>query len=446
VAYTWDDSGNLLSDGVHTFSYDAADRLVGVSGPGLTAGYTYNGDGLRVASTVNGVPTTYTWDVSGDVVAGGLPQVLMEGSYAYGYGYLLLGRIDLGTGQLLVPMPDGLGSVRLLVDYDTRQVVDTYRYAPFGGLLAGGVSDNRFRFTGQWQEEATGLYYLRARWYDPATGRFLTRDPVPGLPSVPASLHPYVYALNNPVLYTDPGGEIVPLLLLGAAIGGGLAAFNYFQAQPCATLSSALQDPGFLRAVLIGAGVGAVGGLVGFGIGAFGAGAFGGGLMGAVITGAVAGGAAGGVTEALTQVATYGRVRNPQLVGAAMLSGVVSGGVLGGVGYGIGRLARPAVATGAAREAQSLIDDIVQTELKNVRLSQYPQYNPNIPSDIYGLARRSAFTQVGPQAIQEGRGETLITIVHEEMHHRLWTRGVPTHLHHPYVENVAQRFARLKGW
>ncbi|MCR4407858.1 MAG: RHS repeat-associated core domain-containing protein [Anaerolineae bacterium] len=101
---------------------------------------------------------------------------------------------------------DGLGSVRLVVDGDTRQIVDTYRYAPFGSLLAGGTSDNSFKFTGQQQDASTGLYYLRARWYDPATGRFLTRDPVPGLAALPQTQHPYVYVGKNPVNLIDPAG------------------------------------------------------------------------------------------------------------------------------------------------------------------------------------------------------------------------------------------------
>jgi hypothetical protein len=190
--------------------------------------------------------------------------------------------------------------------------------------------------------------------YDPATGRFLTRDPLPGLPSLPASLNPYVYALNNPVLYTDPSGEFIVPLLLAAAIGGGFAAYSYFQAQPCATFPSALSDPAFQRAVGIGMLAGAVGGLIGLGVGAIGVGAFGGGLSGAIISGAVGGGLAGGVGEALRQVATYGHVHNPQLIGAAMLSGVVTGGVFGAVGYGIGRLARPAAAEAASLDPNAI--------------------------------------------------------------------------------------------
>ena len=127
--------------------------------------------------------------------------MLVEGIYAYA----ILARANLLSGQVQVLAPDGLGSVRLLVDAATRQILDTYRYAPFGGLLAGGTSDNNRRFTGQ-PQDPTGLYYLRARYYDPMTGRFLTRDPFPGFAALPQTQHPYVYVGNNPVNLIDPAG------------------------------------------------------------------------------------------------------------------------------------------------------------------------------------------------------------------------------------------------
>ncbi|MFB0535680.1 MAG: RHS repeat-associated core domain-containing protein [Anaerolineae bacterium] len=341
VPYTWDDNGNpstgsgqaLLSDGTRTYSYDAADRLVGVSGGGVNASYTYNGDGLRVGQTINGQGTTFTWDV-----AAALPQVLATSNgAAYVHGLSLLAQQQAGAWQY--PLPDGLGSVRHWTDASS-QVTYVARYAPFGALLwQQGTAPGPWGFAGEMQDP-TGLIYLRARWYDPATGRFLTRDPVPGVPMLPASLNPYVYALNNPVLYTDPSGEFIIPLLLGAAIGGGFAAYNYWQAQPCATFPSALSDPAFQRAVGIGMLTGAVGGLIGSGVAILGAGAFYGGLSGAIISGAVGGGLAGGAMEAVRQAVTYGHVRNPQLIGAAMLSGVVSGGVLSGLGYGIRQAAR----------------------------------------------------------------------------------------------------------
>jgi hypothetical protein len=165
----------------------------------------------------------------------------------------------------------------------------------------------------------------------------MTRDPFPGMAALPGTQNPYAYGLNNPVRYTDPSGKLVPLLLLGALIGGGFGAFSYWQTQPCATFSSLLNDPGFWQAALIGAGAGMAAGLVGAGVAAFGAGAFGGSIWGAVITGAVGGGLAGGVGEGVAQLLAYGNIRNPQLVGVAMLSGVGSGGLTGAIGWRVGQ-------------------------------------------------------------------------------------------------------------
>ena len=155
-----------------------------------------------------------------------------------------LSRANLLTGQVQVLAPDGLGSVRLLVDAATRQILDTYRYAPFGGLLAGGTSDNNRRFTGEAQD-ATGLYYLRARWYDPATGRFLSRDPFPGLAALPQTQtqHPYAYVGNNPVLYVDPSEEFVNILI-SDAVGGVVGAGAY-------TLSVAISGGQFNLCLLL---------------------------------------------------------------------------------------------------------------------------------------------------------------------------------------------------
>jgi len=114
------------------------------------------------------------------------------------------------------------------------------RYAPFGSLLwQQGTAPGPWGFAGETQDP-TGLLYLRARWYDPALGRFLTRDPFPGLATLPTTQHPYTYALNNPVLYVDPTGEFLflPLLAVAAAGGllGGLGYYGiqaYMQADPC---------------------------------------------------------------------------------------------------------------------------------------------------------------------------------------------------------------------
>jgi RHS repeat-associated protein len=88
-------------------------------------------------------------------------------------------------------------------------VTDTYTYDVLGAVRSRtGTSANEWRFTGELQDSrvARGLYYLRARYYDPALGRFLSRDPFMGLVNSPQSLNRYVYAVNNPVNLRDPSG------------------------------------------------------------------------------------------------------------------------------------------------------------------------------------------------------------------------------------------------
>ncbi|MBU3978759.1 RHS repeat-associated core domain-containing protein [Patescibacteria group bacterium] len=74
-------------------------------------------------------------------------------------------------------------------------------------------------YQGQQQDPESNLYYLRARYYDPATGRFISRDPVKGTLTNPQTQNPYAYAGNDPINNSDPSGEFYPEL---AVLGGGL--------------------------------------------------------------------------------------------------------------------------------------------------------------------------------------------------------------------------------
>jgi YD repeat-containing protein len=109
VAYTWDNNGNLLSDGVYTYTYNTANQLVSVSGAGTTVSYSYNGQGDRVSQTVGITTTNFTLDL-----AAGLTQVLADGADTYLYGN---GRIaqysEAGPEYFL---NDALGGVRQLTD------------------------------------------------------------------------------------------------------------------------------------------------------------------------------------------------------------------------------------------------------------------------------------------------------------------------------------------
>src|ERR1035438_3842550 len=87
-------------------------------------------------------------------------------------------------------------------------VTDTYEYDAFGNMLAKtGVTPNAYLYRGERYDADLGLYYLRARWYNPVTGRFMTRDPYSGSVYDPASLHRYNYARSNPANFVDPSGQ-----------------------------------------------------------------------------------------------------------------------------------------------------------------------------------------------------------------------------------------------
>ncbi len=101
-------------------------------------------------------------------------------------------------------LTDGLGSTMATVDSD-GDVVNEYTYDVFGATRSeSGAQDNEFQFAGQQVDGSTGLQYLRARYYDMETGRFISRDPILVEPGVVTS--PYAYASGNPVNLTDPAG------------------------------------------------------------------------------------------------------------------------------------------------------------------------------------------------------------------------------------------------
>jgi RHS repeat-associated protein len=204
-AYTWDDDGNLLNDGVRSFAYDAANRLTSVTSGTLTTTFEYDGLGNRVAQTVDGVETSYVLDV-----AGGLPEVIVATTGGASTQYVQVqGQIlaQYGSGAWAYVLPDHLGSVRQLADAN-GQVMLAQSYDPFGVLLeANGSGASEFGYTGEWWGSYTQLTFLRARHYDPAVGRFVTKDPFSGFVIKPQSLNNrWAYVQNNPIHRNDPTG------------------------------------------------------------------------------------------------------------------------------------------------------------------------------------------------------------------------------------------------
>ena len=199
VGYSWDNKGNLLSDSDRTYAYDHAGRLTSVVMGDDTYGFSYSGLGDRLRQTVNGVPQNYGLDI-----VAGLTQVLADDTEAYLYGVARIAQDGAEGWQYY--LADALASVRQ-VSGDVDPVSYCQSFEPFGSRLnAAGVNPTSYGFTGEWMER-TGLVSLRARYYLPASGAFLSPDPWRGDPSEPSSLAPYGYARANPIVYLDPSGR-----------------------------------------------------------------------------------------------------------------------------------------------------------------------------------------------------------------------------------------------
>jgi RHS repeat-associated protein len=206
TAFTYDENGNLRTrtrDGeTIQYTWDAADRLTRIDYDDATyVAYTYGPEGQRLSRRGrDGDVVYYVYDglslVEERDGAGGLLA-----SYVHGQGLDRPYSMSRG-GQTYFYLYDRQGSVVGLSD-GLGNLVARYEYDAWGNPIhASGTVDNPFRYAGrEWDPEA-GLYYNRARYYDPALGRFLSPDP---LGSVDGT-NRYVYVSNNPTNYVDSLG------------------------------------------------------------------------------------------------------------------------------------------------------------------------------------------------------------------------------------------------
>ena len=155
----------------------------------------YDGEGLRYETEENGKVIRFLFD------RGELAQESREEekiSYARGHQLISLSRSGKERNYFV---QDEMGSTMFLLDYN-HEIRKTYRYDAFGNILkkTGDIS-NSLTYTGQMYDGIAGQYYLRARFYNPAIGRFLQEDTYRG-----DGLNLYAYCANNPVMYYDPSG------------------------------------------------------------------------------------------------------------------------------------------------------------------------------------------------------------------------------------------------
>jgi RHS repeat-associated protein len=212
---SYDANGNLTKQGADTFTYDSQNRLVAATVAGVTASYTYNHLDQRVTKTLNGHTRLLVYDLAGNLIEeldAATGDVLAE--------YVWLDGTPLGfvqSGQTYQVHVDHLGTPKALTDA-SGQVVWKADYNPFGkaSITTQGPTFN-LRFPGQYYDAETGFHYNWRRYYDPATGRYITSDPI----GLAGGINTYAYALGNPYSYIDPTGEYA-WVLIGGAIGAGL--------------------------------------------------------------------------------------------------------------------------------------------------------------------------------------------------------------------------------
>lgn len=196
-----DSNGSILTD---KYIFNVANQMVqanlAANPPNENIEYDYNGEGLRVKKTKNTDTEIYAWDSNNSVAT-----VLEDNQNNYIYepnSSKPVAQINKNSGDINYIINDSIGSTRATIN-DLGIVTGEYNYDEYGNqtVAANVATETPFKFAGEYLDEDTGFYYLRARWYDPQTTQFTTVDPILN------STHlAYGYTAGNPLSFTDPLG------------------------------------------------------------------------------------------------------------------------------------------------------------------------------------------------------------------------------------------------
>jgi RHS repeat-associated protein len=229
TTYKYDDNGNTLSrvknanDEVF-YHWDFENRLIGADVTDANGTQRvqnkYDADGNWVGQTVAVAEKRFLVDTNrplAQVLEEYTPGGVVQAAYVYGLRLILQSR----SGARSFYHFDGQGSTRALTD-PSGVLTDRYTYDAFGRTIGQtGSTPNVYLYDAEQLNPNLGSYYLRARSYEPAAGRFTVMDPFGGSILSPASLHKYVYAHDDPVNSRDPSGlffeEIFGLTLLAVS-------------------------------------------------------------------------------------------------------------------------------------------------------------------------------------------------------------------------------------
>lgn len=232
--YTYDKQGNRLTmqsdketNAVSSeYQYDTRNRLTQVTQDTKQVGYQYNGDNLLVERTENGVTTRYYYDDEARIIAeaeirNGTPE--LRANYIRGAKLEAMAYAD---GSKAYVQTNGHGDITELRDANGA-LLNKYQYDIWGNLESKEEKvHNPFLYSGELWDDITQLQYLRARWYDPNTGRFINEDSYEGELNDPLSLNLYAYVKNNPLKFVDPSGHKEEMGAGGGGGGGSISPFS----------------------------------------------------------------------------------------------------------------------------------------------------------------------------------------------------------------------------
>jgi len=235
ISYEYDDNGNLIhikgTPEETTFDYDQEKRLVKMSRGSRVQSYYYDASGNRMEKSSQNQNIRY---LVAPINPTGFAQVIEERDDGgtllarYTYGKDLLSVEHEGSHKYLI-YDSHLGT-RILTDEAGAQT-DSYMYDAYGNLIDHArASVNPYLYSGEQFDPDLGFYYLRARYYNPQLGIFMTMDPYAGSLFQPSSQHSYQYVDANPVNGTDPSGLLtLPEFSISKAIQGALRSISYVQ-------------------------------------------------------------------------------------------------------------------------------------------------------------------------------------------------------------------------
>ncbi len=223
--YTCDAAGNVTDDDVHTYVYDAENRLVSINSGAEQ--YKYDPQNRRVAKTVGSVTTHYIWEGNQVIAehAASTGNVLADYVYA-GAGGQMIKKVEGGTTRYI--LSDRL-SARMMLD-TSYNVVGKQGHLPFGEEAGTSGQQEKHRFTSYERGSSTGLDYAVNRWHSPVVGRFLQADPYKGSGSAsdPQSWNRYSYTKNDPINFSDPLGLFVAAPPIPVSCGPPEVFENFF--------------------------------------------------------------------------------------------------------------------------------------------------------------------------------------------------------------------------